>query len=95
MRPTLDGLNADQWFTLARVMGEGLLLCVLLWFAGRAVRRGLRHLADHRRAKRERHEEWLDAVRRRQFRSSTPPGYLRERGNGAVTDEPTPWPFKG
>ena len=79
MRPTLDGLNASQWFTVARVGAEFLLAAVLLWFVGRCVRRGLAHIADARRRKRERERE-------RRWRAAPGSQY---RGGSTVR---TPWP---
>lgn len=84
MRPTLGGLNADQWFTIARTLSTLVLLCLLVWLAGRLLRRCVRSIADHRRAERERRKEWQAARRRRQFRSETPRRYLLERSNGLV-----------
>jgi hypothetical protein len=83
VRPTLDGLNAGEWFMVARALTTLVLLCLLLWFIGHMVSRCIRSIAAHRRAERERHERWLDRQRERQFRSVTPDAYLRERGYGA------------
>jgi hypothetical protein len=62
MRPTIDGLNATEWLTVARVGTELLFIGVILWMVGRYLARAVRFIRDEReaeRARRKAHEDWL------------------------------------
>lgn len=92
-RPTLDGLTSSEWFGVAERLAVLLLACSLAWYAINCVAFAWNWLEARRQTERERRAAWLDEVRARQFRSSTPRAYLRERARAVVTDAPTVWPF--
>jgi hypothetical protein len=79
MRPTIDGLNADQWFHVASVGACGLLIGTTLWMVGRYCVRAVRFLRAERlaeQARRKAHAEWLAE---RERAANAPERYIKEQ----------------